>query len=151
MFKDPDTERILIVMAILLTTLLLVTFGARQKLNEKKLFSFSFFFASFLPFFSWFILMPYIRYGGYAYLPFFFLVLFYNFLNFKEKEKYFLIFLVLSVFYFTSKNIKRIKNEIINKDKRFITNDFPIPSFEKYKYKEKKFKNTVVNISGLFF
>ena len=146
-FKDPDTERILIVMAILLITLLLVAFGARQKLNEKKLFSISFFSASFLPFLSWFILMPYIRYGGYAYLPFFFLVFFYNFLNFKEKDKYFLIFLVLSVFYFTSKNIKRIKNEITNKDNRFITNDFPIPSFKKYKYEKKKFENIIVNIS----
>ena len=146
-FKDPDTERMLIVMAILLTTLILITFGERQKLNEKKLFSISFFSASFLPFFSWFILMPYIRYGGYAYLPFFFLVLFYNFLNFKEKEKYFLIFLVLSIFYFTSKNIKRIKNELINKDNRFITSDFPIPSFEKYKYEKKKFEDTFVNIS----
>ena len=29
-FKDPDTERILIVMAILLTTLLLVTFGENK-------------------------------------------------------------------------------------------------------------------------
>ena len=130
-FKDPDTERMLIVMAILLTTLILVTFGRRQKINENKLFSISFFTASFLPFFSWFILMPYIRYGGYAYLPFFFLVLFYNFSNFKEKEKYFFIFLVLSIFYFTSKNINRIKNEIINKDNTFITNDFPIPTFEK--------------------
>ena len=146
-FKDPDTERILIVLAILLTTLLLVAFGGKQKINENKLFSISFFVASFLPFFSWFILMPYIRYGGYAYLPFFFLVLFYNFSSYKEKGRYFIIFLVLSAFYFTFKNIKRIKNEIINKDNIFITNNFPIPNFEEYEYEKKKFGGTVVNIS----
>lgn len=146
-FKDPDTERILIVLAILLTTLLLVSFGERQKINKNKLFSTSFFAASFLPFFSWFIYMPYIRYGGYAYLPFFFLVLFYNFFNFKKTEKYFFIFIVLSIFYFTSKNIKRIENEVLNKDNTFITNDFPIPSFREFKYKKKKFGDTLVNIS----
>ena len=74
-------------------------------------------------------------------------MLFYNFSNFKEKEKYFFIFLVLSIFYFTSKNINRIKKEIINKDNTFITNDFPIPTFEEYKYEKKNFGDTIVNIS----
>ena len=46
---------------------------------------------------------------------------------------------MLSIFYFTSKNINRIKNEVINKDNIFITKDFPIPNFEEYKYEKKNF------------
>ena len=50
-FKDPDTERMLIVLVILLTTLLLVAFGGKQKINKNKLFSIPLFLSSFLPFF----------------------------------------------------------------------------------------------------
>ena len=53
---------------------------------------------------------------------------------------------MLSIFYFTSKNINRIKNEIINKDNTFITMIFQYQLLKNINTK-KNFGDTIENIS----
>ena len=98
--------------------------------------------------------MPYIRYGGYAYLPFGLLILFYYFFyksyNFTNILKFFLVF---GIVYFFSKNILRINYELANIEKFSINyhetkKSFPIPYYDKIEVEEKKYDKMKLYISN---
>ena len=150
-FKDPDTERILIVLSILILSILLNFFKNKKNLEINKPLNFKFLiFCSIVPLALWFLMMPYIRYGGYAYLPFGLLIIYYSFF-FKSFNisKIIKIFLIFGVIYFSSKNFVRINKELSTIDK-FTVNylktrqSYPIPYFRDFDVDEKILKNKKV-------
>lgn len=153
--KDPDSERILIVLSILFATIVLNYFSKKKNpIFERPRGLKIIVLISLIPLVLWFILMPYIRYGGYAYLPFGFLILFYYFFyryyNFTNILKFFLVF---GIVYFFSKNILRINYELANIEKFSINyhetkKSFPIPYYDKIEVEEKKYDKMKLYISN---
>ena len=112
--KDPDIERILIVVLILLLVVSIDIFNKIKFRNFKESFNLKILLlCSLIPLILWFIYMPYIRYGGYAYLPFGLLIL-YSYFNYKtyHPSKLIKILLVLGVVFFVTKNFLRINEEL---------------------------------------
>lgn len=148
--KDPDTDRVLIVILILIVTISLTFLTSRKKSEKFDIDSNKIFItAAFMPFLLWLIQMPYVRYGGYAYLPFFLLFSISNIFKSRSIIKNYLkVFLVLSIIFFSFKNILRINNELKNIQNIFVTKTFPIPIYKKYGFETKKNKNHSVYISN---
>ena len=146
--KDPDTERILIVLSILLLSILLNLFKIKNNLKINKPLNFKFLtLCSVVPLVLWFLMMPYIRYGGYAYLPFGLLIIYYSFF-FKSFNitKIVKIFLIFGTIYFSSKNFVRINEELNTIDKFTVNHlktrqSYPIPYFRDFDVDEKILKN----------
>ena len=146
--KDPDTERILIVLSILLLSILLNLFKIKDNLKINKPLDFKFLtLCSVVPLVLWFLMMPYIRYGGYAYLPFGLLIIYYSFF-FKSFNitKIVKIFLIFGTIYFSSKNFVRINKELNTIDKFTVNHlktrqSYPIPYFRDFDVDEKILKN----------
>ena len=101
----------------------------------------------------WFLMMPYIRYGGYAYLPFGLLILQYSFFyksyNLSKITK---IFLIISIVFFISKNFLRINKEVNNLNSFTIDylktkQSFPIPFYKEIDVQEKLIHNNKIYIS----
>ena len=91
----------------------------------------------------WVLKIPNIRYGGYAYVPFFiFMTLFYFFDLKKLNKKFIKIFISLCLIFFITKNLNRIHDEI-NSNK--YTN-YPFAVYKNIEYKTKKIKNFEINI-----
>ena len=67
-FKDPDSEKILIILLIYLVVISLNFFSGEKIFKIKKPAQFTLYIlCSLIPAILWFWLMPYTRYGGYAY------------------------------------------------------------------------------------
>ena len=153
-FKDPDSERILIVLLILLLTIFLNFFNSKKKTLIEKSFDFKFLtICSLIPLILWFLMMPYIRYGGYAYLPFGLLILYY-WLSYKSfnTSKIIKIFLIFGVIYFSSKNFVRINKELRTIDSFTVNHlktkqSYPIPYFRDFEVEEKKMQSKKIYIS----
>lgn len=152
--KDPDVERILAVLLILLLTIFLNIFNKEKNLQIKKPPNFGYLIiSSLLPLILWFLMMPYIRYGGYAYLPFGLLILYYSFFfrsfNTSKIIKFFFIF---GIIYFSSKNFLRINNEISSIN-NFTVNylktkkSYPIPYFMDFEVDERQIDSKKIYIS----
>jgi hypothetical protein len=144
-FKDPDTERILIVLSILLVTFFLNFSYKEKNLQIKKPPNFKLLMlCSLIPLILWFLITPYIRYGGYAYLPFGLLILYYSiFFKSFNVSKIIKLFLIFGIIYFSSKNFIRINNElstinIFTLNSLKTKHSFPIPYFRDFEVEEKQ-------------
>ena len=139
-FKDPDTEKILIVLLICLIAIFLNFFSKKKNLQNKKPTNFNFFIlCSVIPAILWFWLMPYIRYGGYAYLPFSLIILYYS----LTSRSYHLFtvakcLLIIGIIYFLSKNIFRIQDELASIKNPETIKSFPIPTLENFNNRVKQ-------------
>ena len=76
--------------------------------------------------------IPNVRYGGYAYVPFFLFMTIFSFFEIsKLNMKFIKIFISLCLIFFITKNLNRISKEFIV-DK---SNNYPFSNFEDFKYK----------------
>ncbi|WP_440681309.1 hypothetical protein [Candidatus Pelagibacter sp. HIMB1623] len=143
-FKDPDLERILVVVLILMSTFVFSISKNSSESTQHKPENYNYFVViSFIPLILWFLLMPYIRYGGYAYLPFGMLILFYSlFFRSFNYSKIINFLLIIGIVFFLLKNFLRIDKEI-NSMSNFTLNSYktkhsyPIPFFRDFDVKEK--------------
>ena len=118
--KDPDFERFLILIGVILLSFLILFFEKNEnkekslKLLDLKSSKYKLLiFISLIPVIGWFMYIPHLRYGGYNYITFFCILVLYSFFynkNLKIKKLNFLI--ILSLLFCFGKNIKRIHNEI---------------------------------------
>ncbi len=80
----------------------------------------------------WIINIPNVRYGGYAYVPFFLFMIIFSFFEISKLNMNFIkIFISLCLIFFITKNLNRISKEFIV-DK---SNNYPFSNFEDFKYK----------------
>jgi len=138
--KDPDIEKILIVLLICLITIFLNFFSKKKSLQNKKPTQFNLFILySTIPAILWFWLMPYIRYGGYAYLPFSLIILYYSII-FRSYHLFNVVkvFMIIGIIYFLSKNIFRIQDELVSTNNLEIAQSFPIPNLGDFKNRVKR-------------
>ncbi len=136
-FKDGDTSRIINTLLIILFPFIIILIFKEKNINisTSKNFKLSSYFIIIGIFFSsiaWIFMSPQMRYGGYAIIGGGIILLFSFYLNkFSLKEKIlniiFLIFLFVSLFYFSFKNLSYSIDDFINE--RF--DIFPWPNYSK--------------------
>ena len=91
----------------------------------------------------WILKIPNIRYGGYAYIPFFiFTTVFYYFDIEKLNKKFISIFISLCLIFFTTKNFNRVYDEI-SLDKSM---NYPFSNFKNIDHKTIDIKNMKINV-----
>ena len=79
----------------------------------------------------WILNIPNVRYGGYAYVPFFlFMVVFSFFEISKLNIKFIKFFISLCLIFFITKNLNRISKEIVLDN----SNNYPFSNFESFEY-----------------
>ena len=142
-FKDPDTEKVLIVLLICLISIFLNLFSQKKNIINIKPNQFNFFILfSIIPAVLWFWLMPYIRYGGYAYLPFSLIILYYG-LTFRPYHLFKVVnfFFIIGIIYFLSKNIYRIKDELLSTDNSETPESFLMTNLGNYEFETKQINN----------
>ena len=142
-FKDPDSEKILIILLICLLVISLNFFSEEKNLKIKRPAQFTLFIlCSLIPAILWFWLMPYTRYGGYAYLSFSLIILYYN-LTFKPYHLFKIanFILIFGIIYFLSKNILRINNELVNYNNLDTAKSLLIKNLGNYQFKIKQINN----------
>ena len=142
--KDAIFDRLIIT---LLICFIFIIFHIKnlKKIERNKIFSSNsiLLFGSLIAVLLWIINIPNVRYGGYAYVPFFiFMVIFYYY-DLKEVNKKFIkIFIFLCLIFFTSKNLNRVYEEM-SVDKSL---NYPFSNFKKIDYKTQYFKNFEINV-----
>jgi len=142
-FKDPDSEKILIILLIYLVVISLNFFSGEKIFKIKKPAQFTLsILCSLIPAILWFWLMPYTRYGGYAYLSFSLIILYYN-LTFKPYHLFKIanFILIFGIIYFLSKNILRINNELVNYNNLDTAKSLLIKNLGNYQFKIKQINN----------
>ena len=142
-FKDPDSEKILIILLICLLVISLNFFSEEKNLKIKRPAQFTLFIlCSLIPAILWFWLMPYTRYGGYAYLSFSLIILYYS-LTFKPYHLFKIanFILIFGIIYFLSKNILRINNELVNYNNLDTAKSLLIKNLGNYQFKIKQINN----------
>ena len=142
-FKDPDSEKILIILLIYLVVISLNFFSEEKNLKIKRPAQFTLFIlCSLIPAILWFWLMPYTRYGGYAYLSFSLIILYYS-LTFKPYHLFKIanFILIFGIIYFLSKNILRINNELVNYNNLDTAKSLLIKNLGNYQFKIKQINN----------
>ena len=91
----------------------------------------------------WIIKIPNVRYGGYAYVPFFLFVLIFYFYDLvKLNTKFIKTFIGICLVYFITKNINRIYDELTLNS----TNNYPFANFKKFNYETMKINNIDINV-----
>jgi hypothetical protein len=97
---------------------------------------------SLIPAILWFWLMPYTRYGGYAYLSFSLIILYYS-LTFKPYHLFKIanFILIFGIIYFLSKNILRINNELESNNNLDTAKLLLIKNLGNYQFKTKQINN----------
>jgi len=149
-FKDPDLERLLIVIITVLI-IFFINFLFNYKSIRNDNYNNKYYkiiLCSGISCLLWFIILPHVRYGGYAYVSFFLFILMNYFFSFKKVNKLFFIsFISILVFYFSAKNLKRIDKEIHSIVDKKIYNEFPIPVYKEIDYEKMIKKNINFNIS----
>ena len=142
-FKDPDSEKILIILLICLLVISLNFFSEEKNLKIKRPVQFTLFIlCSLIPAILWFWLMPYTRYGGYAYLSFSLIILYYS-LTFKPYHLFKIanFILIFGIIYFLSKNILRINNELVSNNNLDTAKSLLIKNLGNYQFKIKQINN----------
>ncbi|MDC0587266.1 hypothetical protein OAO47_00590, partial [bacterium] len=110
-----DKNRILNVLLVLIILFLIIFTINFKKFSFKKInLNYIIIFIFFIPIISWFFLLPQSRYGGYA---IFFVFLTYFISNIFHDPKFYInpllvLFMLISLSYFESKNINRIFNSL---------------------------------------
>ena len=142
--KDAIFDRLIIT---LLICFIFIIFHIKnlKKIEINKIFSSNsiLLFGSFIAVIIWILKIPNVRYGGYAYVPFFiFMVIFYYY-DLKEVNKKFIkIFIFLCLIFFISKNLNRVYEEM-SVDKSL---NYPFSNFKKIDYKTQYVKNFEINV-----
>ena len=91
----------------------------------------------------WIIKIPNVRYGGYAYVPFFpFVLIFYFYDLVKLNAKFVKSFIALCLIFFVTKNTSRIYDEVALNS----ASNYPFANFKKFNYKTLKVNNFDINI-----
>ena len=100
-------------------------------------------FTSLIAVIIWIIKIPNVRYGGYAYVPFFlFVLIFYFYDLIKLNTKFIKTFVALCLVFFITKNTNRIYDELsLNSD-----SNYPFANFKKFNYKTIKINSLNINI-----
>ena len=141
---DKNFEKFLITIFICVFVIFLnYNFIRKKKYKSRNFKDLLMLIFSFLPVLIWAYKVPNIRYGGYAYIPFFIFAILFIFyeiknLNFKNLK----IFLAICLIFFISKNILRIHNEIISNE----TKKYPFAEYKVKKSYSKKYNNFTINI-----
>jgi len=141
--KDPDTERILIVFLILLLVIFIDYFNKFKSRNMEKHQEIKvLLLCALIPLILWFLTMPYIRYGGYAYFPFGILIL-YSYFNYKSyySSKIIKSILIIGIFFFLIKNFTRISEEVSSIVNEVNLKAYPIPLLNHPATDEKRLDN----------
>ena len=141
--KDPDTERILIVFLILLLVIFIDYFNKFKSRNMEKHQEIKvLLLCALIPLILWFLTMPYIRYGGYAYFPFGILIL-YSYFNYKSyySSKIIKSILIIGIFFFLIKNFTRISEEVSSIVNEVNLKAYPIPLLNHPAADEKRLDN----------
>ena len=142
--KDAIFDRLIIT---LLICFIFIIFHIKnlKKSERNKIFSSSsiLLFGSFIAVIIWILKIPNVRYGGYAYVPFFIFMMIFYYYDLKEVNKRFIkIFIFLCLIFFTSKNLNRVYEEI-SADKSL---NYPFSNFKKIDYKTQYVKNFKINV-----
>ena len=149
-FKDPDLERLLIViLTVFMIFFINFSFNYKSIRNDDYNTKYhKILLGSGISCLLWFIMLPHVRYGGYAYVSFFLFILMNYFFSFKRINKLFFIFFIsILVFYFSAKNFKRIDKEIHSIVDQKVYNEFPIPIYKDIDYKKMIKNKFIFNIS----
>ena len=91
----------------------------------------------------WIIKVPNVRYGGYAYVPFFLFVLIFYFYDLaKLNTKFIKTFIGLCLVFFITKNANRIYDELSLNS----ASNYPFANFKKFNYKTIKINRLDINV-----
>ena len=91
----------------------------------------------------WILKIPNVRYGGYAYVPFFLFMFVFNYYNLKKLNiKFIKIFISLCLIFFTTKNLNRIYDEVTENKPL----NYPFANFKNIEYKTIDLNNFKINI-----
>ena len=150
--KDPDFERLLVVVSIFLIFILISLINKFRKIipNAEKLnllrlnlFQFIIFI---VPMILWWILIPISKYGGYAYLLFgifsfciYFKLL--TFMSFKQLN----VIMVICIIYFFGKNIDRINSEYNNLE--YSKQRYPLPTYKYQNFEIERLNNKIFRVT----
>jgi len=149
-FKDPDLERLLVVIfCVFIIFFINLFFNYKSILNVdyKKDYN-KILIGSGISCLLWFVLLPHVRYGGYAYVSFFLFIIMNYFFSFKKINKFFFYsFIFILLFYFSAKNFKRIDKEIDSIVNQKIYKEFPIPIYTNIDFNEMTKDKVKFNIS----
>ncbi len=144
LYKDAIFDRLIIT---LLICFIFIVFQIKNlKKNESnKIFNSNsvIVFGSFLAVIIWILKIPNVRYGGYAYVPFFIFMTFFYYYDLKKINKKFIgVFISLCLIFFTTKNLNRIYDEV-STDKSL---NYPFSNFKNIEYKTVKIENLKINV-----
>ena len=91
----------------------------------------------------WILKIPNVRYGGYAYVPFFIFMTVFYYYDLKKLNKIFIsVFISLCLIFFTTKNLHRIYDEV-SADKSL---NYPFSNYNNINYKTTNIKNVKINV-----
>lgn len=135
-FFGKMTDIILIIFFIV--TIYIIFMKKNNKKKKQKNFFFLIYFFLILLLLIWFNKHPDLRYGGYVLFALAFFIPLANYLSKEGKinvKKFFVLVSVLSIVIFNTKNILRIKAEIIDQRELYSYKNFPFFNIIKPKYK----------------
>ena len=150
--KDPDFERLLVVISIFIIFIFISLINKFRKKNPEiensnllkiNLFQFIIFI---VPMILWWILIPISKYGGYAYLLFgiFSLCIYLNLIksiSFKQLNA----IMVICIIYFLGKSIDRISSEYI--DQQYSNQSYPLPTYKYQNFEIEKLNNKTFRVT----
>jgi hypothetical protein len=142
--KDAIFDRLIITLSIF-AIFVLFHFKYLRKKNKNDQHSSSkiLLFTSLIAVVIWIIKVPNVRYGGYAYVPFFLFVLIFYFYDLaKLNTKFIKTFIGLCLVFFITKNTNRIYDELSLNS----SNNYPFANFKKFNYKTIKINKLDINV-----
>ena len=142
--KDAIFDRLIITLSIFAIFVLFHFKYLRKKdKNDQPSSSKILLFTSLIAVVIWIIKVPNVRYGGYAYVPFFLFVLIFYFYDLaKLNTKFIKTFISLCLVFFITKNANRIYDELSLNS----SSNYPFASFKKFNYKTIKINGLDINV-----
>lgn len=142
--KDAIFDRLII--TLLICFIFIIFHIKNLKKNESnKIFNSNsvIMFGSLFAVIIWLLKIPNVRYGGYAYVPFFIFMTFFYYYDLKKLNKKFIsVFISLCLIFFTTKNLDRIYDEV-STDKSL---NYPFSNYKNIKYKTTNIQNVKINV-----
>ena len=150
--KDPDFERLLVVISIFIIFIFISLINKFRKKNPEiensnllkiNLFQLIIFI---VPMILWWILIPISKYGGYAYLLFgiFSFCIYFNLIksiSFKQLN----VIMVICIIYFLGKSIDRISSEYI--DQEYSNQSYPLPTYRYQNFEIEELDNKIFRVT----
>ncbi len=144
--KDPDFERLLVVVFIIFIFVIMSTVNKfkKEEFTEDIISSFKLTFLNtiifIIPTILWWIIVPISKYGGYAYLLFgtFIICVYLKLLN-NISFKHLKVLSAVCIVYFIGKNIDRINNEY--NSSIYSNKNYPLPKYIYQDFKTEKIDN----------